>query len=513
MAADGNPAGRINQVKTRRQCSLAYPFLLLFLLMGSIGCSFLDMQPLAITSWSPNRRVVSAGTAREISVTFSAKMNRVSAEEAFSMSCDGRPLSGRYHWNDTTLTFTPFGGIHDFRDYEFAVTTQAEDLAGNSLLNEFVYAFRTGSEGNRPRVKSVHPADGAVTTDRLQQIQIDFTQSMERGSVYTALSISPRIPLKYRWSMDDTRLTAVPAEQLAWQERYRVTLAETAANTKHNTLGNETAFEFRIGNDRLPPSLLFAGDAGDAGETRSFTRNSPDTIPPPAAGFETSMQISLRFSEPVHREELAQRIAFRPAWPHTLSPSDETYGSEFILTGEERFQYDRLYRLTLQKGILDAQGNGTEETVEYLFRTDSPRSAPPRVTILTFHDGSDFYELSAYDTIDLSPLGSGGYAFFDLYLELAEDAALKPEEAIEHFYISATNTAARIRPVRYESIPFDGPPPCSADPEHHAGVLRVHLWIENNEGASGTIYLKLTEGFTDTLGNPLEEDWSFSLNK
>jgi hypothetical protein len=221
--------------------------------------------------------------------------------------------------------------------------------------------------------------------------------------------------------------------------------------------------------------------------------------------------LKLRFSEPVLRRELRSRISCEPQWRYSLDPRDGESVTELRLIGEERFLYDRRYSLRLARGIPDLQGNGTPEEIVYHFRSNGAGSSPPRVCGLRFYNGEDFASLAAYDTLELHPFDSGGYAFFDLSFQLADGATLPLQAAIDHFTITVSNAAAQIHPVRFETGPFEAEAP---QPPAAAGqtVLRIHVWIKNRAGTGGTITLGLDSAFADSHGNPLSGDWKLSLN-
>jgi hypothetical protein len=99
--------------------------------------------------------------------------------------------------------------------------------------------------------------------------------------------------------------------------------------------------------------------------------------------------------------------------------------------------------------------------------------------------------------------------WFDLQLSLAESAALDLLSAMEHFSIQQTNGCLSMRATALQSAGFDDP-----QPQVIAGALplRVHVSIVN-AADSGIVTLGLTEGFADSLGNPLSTAWQLSFLK
>lgn len=84
-----------------------------------------------------------------LSISFSEPMNPVTLTTATVTIIDqnNNLMSGtlRYNVGANTLSFDPDHTLDANTDFTVSITTEAEDLSGNNLFNDFVWDFTTGS--------------------------------------------------------------------------------------------------------------------------------------------------------------------------------------------------------------------------------------------------------------------------------------------------------------------------------------------------------------------------------
>ena len=162
------------------------------LCLGICSCSLiLGLQPLEIEDWHPREARVAASAVGSIWVSFSTGVDATKAEQAFSLSENGTPMTGSYSWQGNRLVFTPILPVSPGNDYEIAVVSTAETPDGNSLAKDFRFAFTTKTEAGRPTVLSSQPADGSRVTIPLLPIVVTFSEPIDRASFIAAFSVSP----------------------------------------------------------------------------------------------------------------------------------------------------------------------------------------------------------------------------------------------------------------------------------------------------------------------------------
>jgi hypothetical protein len=99
-----------------------------------------DTNRPTVVSTSPTSGVA---VTSSISATFSKAMDpaTIIASGTFTIAT----VTGTVTYVGTTATFTPSASLANNTAYTATITTAAKDLAGNSLLNNFVWGFVTGS--------------------------------------------------------------------------------------------------------------------------------------------------------------------------------------------------------------------------------------------------------------------------------------------------------------------------------------------------------------------------------
>jgi CheY-specific phosphatase CheX len=84
-----------------------------------------------------------------------------------------------------TASFTATQDLKPDTEYKVKITTDAKDIAGNSLASEFVWQFKTGAEVDvtPPTVVAVSPSDGAIDVGLSKVISATFSEPMDAATL------------------------------------------------------------------------------------------------------------------------------------------------------------------------------------------------------------------------------------------------------------------------------------------------------------------------------------------
>ena len=502
-----------------REMRRARAVVLLSLIMGS--CALMFQRPITIVRWSPSSENPDPSSI-ETWVEFSAPVDRTKAEQAFALTEDGELLAGRFSWEANRLRFQPLTAISKGKSFEMSVSASVEDARGVSLDKEFRFSFTTRSETVRPEIVSIQPGSGAVIDDRSAAIVVVFSEEVDRTTFLRAFSLAPDVTGVFSWTADGSSCTFTPTFPYQWQTEYVVTVDDVLADPDGNRIAERRESRFFVGSDRAPPLLAEARntEAGVAGSA-ILAPDDPGTAGLEiTGGWECGWGLALAFSEQVSRDSFEGSLLVEPSFPFTIAP-DVDAAAAFTLEPTERLAWDTIYTLTVRKGILDLSGNETTEDIVHAFRTDGGKSRPPTVVAVRFR-GTPLSEPAALVDFDPAapfaaltigadhfPVAVASATWLDLQLSLADSAALDLLSVMEHLSIEQTNGCLSMRATALQSTGFDDP-----QPQAIAGAvpLRVHVSIVN-AAESGIVTLGLTEGFTDSLGNPLSTAWELSFLK
>ena len=346
---------------------------------------YFNMRPVEIVDYAPRARFVEPDSVREIELRFSAAMNRTLTETALRIETDGGSVAGRFSWrhNDTVLAFRPYAGFPPGARFNVTVSDSAEDRHGNNLLRELVFDFRTGDNERAPFVVRHYPPAGSEDTPEI--ITLEFSEPMQRDSVYRALSISPRITTAASWSDCATILNLTPTEPFSSGTRYEVHLGSEAKDLSGNQLPQELRFAFR------------AGARADASEPivrlqRDGTQLSPMTdVDVNRVSVEKDERFEIQFADPVPGSRRGNAVTLSPTVTVALEWNPDYTGA--LVRPLALLDWQELYELNVL---------GTR----FRFLVDGPDSQPIRVDGVALRssepdDGGTFTVLTLGDTVAL----------------------------------------------------------------------------------------------------------------
>ncbi|KAA9042248.1 DUF3494 domain-containing protein [Ginsengibacter hankyongi] len=105
-----------------------------------------DVTPPTVTSTDPVNNATNVALDKNIAATFSEAMDPLTLNAStFILKQGANTVSGTLAYSGTTVTFSPSVNLASSTVYTATVTTGAKDLAGNSLVSNYVWSFTTGS--------------------------------------------------------------------------------------------------------------------------------------------------------------------------------------------------------------------------------------------------------------------------------------------------------------------------------------------------------------------------------
>src|SRR2546425_426264 len=111
-------------------------------LSGNDTWTIVDVTRPGVIAGSP--RGAGTNTTPTITVTFTEPMNRVTAQQAFTITPD---INGAFSWtaDSRVMTFTPARTLQGDTDYFVNVDSSAHDVAGNSMSGAYTFQFKTAA--------------------------------------------------------------------------------------------------------------------------------------------------------------------------------------------------------------------------------------------------------------------------------------------------------------------------------------------------------------------------------
>jgi len=184
-------------------------------------------------------------------------------------------ISGLVTYIGTTATFTPATSLSANTIYTATISTGAKDLARNSMVNDYVWSFTTGSPDLiAPRVISTDPDNAATGVVLNKIIKATFSEVMDSLSVTTSFTITNTTlgGTTLGGSVTYSDITAVftPSSYLAPSTTYTAKITTVAKDIAGNAMANDYVWSFTTQASVVPPAIIgsnsifgvFGGNAG-----------------------------------------------------------------------------------------------------------------------------------------------------------------------------------------------------------------------------------------------------------
>jgi len=244
--------------------------------------------PPTVISTAPADLATNVPFNQVIGATFSTAMNPATISSAtFTLTGPGLTnVTGlvAYAAVGHTLTFIPTANLAPSTLFTATITTGAQDLAGNALVNNYVWTFTTGAAPAviPPELALTSPADAATNVPLNASVSATFTEAMNPLTITTAtftLTGPGGTPAVGTLSYDAINFIATftPTAALAPSTIYTATVTTGATDLAGNPLGTTgmpNPWTFTTGAVVVPPPVilgptvtLFGGFGGGAGMT------------------------------------------------------------------------------------------------------------------------------------------------------------------------------------------------------------------------------------------------------
>jgi hypothetical protein len=203
-----------------------------------------------VISTVPFRGATGVPINQALSATFSEAMNPATLNSPaanFTLAGPGGvnvPGTVNYVLAGSTATFTPTLPLTATTLYTATISTGAQDVAGNGLLNPYVWTFTTSAAPDitKPFVISTLPANGAAAAPANQAVSAIFSEAMNPATITTATFTlagpgGVAVPGTVTYAAIAKTATFTPTSSLALSTLYTATVTVGAKDLAGNILG------------------------------------------------------------------------------------------------------------------------------------------------------------------------------------------------------------------------------------------------------------------------------------
>jgi hypothetical protein len=344
-----------------------------------------------VTYTDPKRDEIGVGVNHGVSATFSEPMKEVTITTAnFTLYNNGEngtavgvKVAGAVHYSGTTATFIPLVNLEGNKWYTATIINNVCDLAGNTLLENYSWAFKTGSDPDiiHPLVSSTSPYDNETEVALNRDITATFSEPMNPDTITTDSFILEKV-------VDNTTFV-----RIAGSVKYSVT---TATYMLVANLDVESYYRATITSDvtdmaglNLEDNYTWLFKTGTGVDNEKPTVSS--TIPADGAtAVPIDSAINAYFSENMDTATVTNQSF--TLWQNTtqIAGTVACYGATAVFTPESNLVAKKLITARISTEVADLAGNHMASEKTWTFTTgDKPDTEKPTVIYTDPADGDD----------------------------------------------------------------------------------------------------------------------------
>ncbi|MGZ8537082.1 MAG: Ig-like domain-containing protein [Flavisolibacter sp.] len=318
-----------------------------------------------VSSTTPANNATNVSIATLIDATFNEKMDSSTLNNStFLLKQGTTAIHGLISYTGMTARFSPFNNLANNTTYTATITTGAKDLAGNALVNDYVWTFTTGASVDitNPEVIATNPANAATGVELNKKISAIFSEEMDPLTINNSTFIVKQGTNVITGTFTYAGTTAVfsPTTALSSNTLYNVTITTGAKDVAGNTLLSDYNWSFTTGTllDVTNPTVI-------------------DTDPNDLAiNVAVNKKITATFSKEMNALTL-NNTSFKLSSPTGIVTGVISYaGNTATFSPVSNLDLNTTYTATISTDAKDLTGNALLTDFVWTFTTGS---APPSI--------------------------------------------------------------------------------------------------------------------------------------
>jgi hypothetical protein len=182
----------------------------------------------------------------------------------FTLAKGTTPIAGVISYTALTASFVPTTSLLPNTTYTATVTAGVKDIAGNAMINNYVWSFTTGAGPDvlAPVVTSTDPLNAATGVPYNKKISATFSEAMDSLATTTSFTIANStlggIPVTGSVTYSGTTAVFTPLFNLSPNTTYTATITTGAKDLAGNTLAGNYVWSFTTGStaDVIAPTVI-----------------------------------------------------------------------------------------------------------------------------------------------------------------------------------------------------------------------------------------------------------------
>lgn len=463
-------------------------------------------------------------------VEFNLEADKNSIKKALTLKKDDALTEGRFDFTDKTVRFYPVDGIEADYEWKLTVDNNAESSGGVSLKKPFVKDFSTKNDCTAPIVKSITPSKAENVEQEIRQIEIQFSEKIDRQSFFDSFTITPSFSYIVDFSNDDKTVTISPEQSFPVNTEYQITVGDGLKDLHNNYLEQDFMTYFYYLLDDRPP--LFSVELQKADS--SLVPVSDGALFTGLCGQE---KLIITFDEKIDGSSAASFIEFGEGLSGQVE--FDSISRKQITVSLSSVEYLKTYAIKIKKGITDLCGNECGDSLSCILTFDSPKimnvsfvrgliqksewkgdAQHSQSDTIIFDSGQNFLSLlldgSYYEMNEAKP-----FVFFLIFNSSPVAKGVELVSVMQNVSVSATNGTCSVELKKIELIGADkyesekiSTLVSAIDSTEYSNlsVFKVSCLLTNSQ-KSGLFTVSLSKEICDSIGNKMKADQVFVFNK
>ncbi|MCL2174622.1 MAG: Ig-like domain-containing protein [Treponema sp.] len=271
----------------------------------SLSCELINLLPIDV-SIEPVNNAVLPDLFSPVIIKFDTEMEKRNAESLLQISSDFGSINGEKRWEKNNLYFVPIHGWTAGIRYNlnFKGTIRAAD--GREARIENYISFYAINKNDPPVLESHSPVSGESIKTNNVVFKFNFSKSMNRLSVESALTIEGIGNKTYEWLDDDKTIIVTPDKSLSPWNFFRWNLKDSAKSIDGIPLVKAYSGNFITDMDQILPEVTSVYPAEFSGGCWYPAAVNMET------GLIAGQGIAVSFNKPMS-ENVLRSLRFEPS--------------------------------------------------------------------------------------------------------------------------------------------------------------------------------------------------------
>lgn len=323
-----------------------------------------------------------------IIISFSEPMDNQSVEKNIRFS-PSFPCTFAWNTNYTICTITPHEPFVFNTWYTVTIPSECTDTAGNNIINQYEFRFKTGSEYIRPQISGIYttsiPQNMALSPDFSifeganinDELILHFSEPIEASTLPGALIINPSAFWQVLWDTSYTSCIIHFLEPLQPSTRYELVINTSLKDKAGNTLLQDRCIYFVTNGilSQYPQIVSLVCNETINGPTVLFPQTKINDLDEELTYLNNTYTFTVTFSMDMLRSSVPDnvKIEFLYGEQPDISGSISKFqwiGSNQLILTISAIEGGNVYKLTFKggsHGITAQTGLPLQNEIFYLF--------------------------------------------------------------------------------------------------------------------------------------------------